>query len=297
MEVTALTPLAGSRLVGRAAWQGLRRFFGGDDLVRASSIAFFGLLSLFPFLLLALGIVGSISAIDAGRDTVVAIIQDYLPLKFAFIDEQLEALRTARWSLGVSGTIVTAWAALGVFRALTAAVNDAWGVREQHGFLRHTLVSFAMLAAAGLLLVAALGLAGARNLARADWVPAFLAARPALADIRPALDWLTGVASWWAATGLFVLVVGMIFFFVPATRVRLRDVWAGALLTGLLWHGALAAFSWYLADLGRLSVHGSLAAVVAFLVWMYVQAAILLYGAQFTAAYARLRGATPAPRP
>lgn len=296
MDVTALTPLAGSRLIGRAAWEGLRRFFGGDDLVRASSIAFFGLLSLFPFLLLALAIVGSISAIDAGRDAVIAVIQGYLPLKFGFIDEQLEALRTARWSLGVSGTVVTAWAALGVFRALTAAINDAWGVREQHGFLRHTLVSFAMLGAAGLLLVAGLGLAGARNLARADWVPAFLAARPALAGVRPALDWLTGVASWWAATGLFVLVVAMVFFFVPATRVRLRDVWAGALLTGLLWHGALAAFSWYLADLGRLSVHGSLAAVVAFLVWTYVQAAILLYGAQFTAAYARLRVATPAAR-
>ena len=35
-------------------------------------------------------------------------------------------------------------------------------------------------------------------------------------------------------------------------------------------------------------VNGSIAAIVVFLVWVYVQAVILLYGAEFTAAYARL---------
>jgi uncharacterized BrkB/YihY/UPF0761 family membrane protein len=50
-------------------------------------------------------------------------------------------------------------------------------------------------------------------------------------------------------------------------------------------------------------VNGSIAAVVIFLIWVYVQAVILLYGVQFTAAYARLRRgrpdelpAAPAPR-
>ena len=50
-------------------------------------------------------------------------------------------------------------------------------------------------------------------------------------------------------------------------------------------------------------VNGSIAAVVVFLLWVYVQAVILLYGVEFTAAYARLRRgrpedvpAAPAPR-
>jgi membrane protein len=80
-------------------------------------------------------------------------------------------------------------------------------------------------------------------------------------------------------------------------------VWVGAVFTGLLWRAAFAGFSWYVRDLSRFSVHGSLAAVVVFLLWVYICAVILLYGVEFTAAYARLRRhrpetipAAPAPR-
>ena len=48
-------------------------------------------------------------------------------------------------------------------------------------------------------------------------------------------------------------------------------------------------FGWYVRDLSRFSVHGSVAAVVVFLMWVYVSAVILIYGVEFTVAYARLR--------
>ena len=70
---------------------------------------------------------------------------------------------------------------------------------------------------------------------------------------------------------------------------RFRDVWTGALISGVLWRLALEGFSWYVRDLSRFSVHGSIAAVVVFLLWVYVSAVILLYGVEVTAAYARLR--------
>jgi membrane protein len=80
---------------------------------------------------------------------------------------------------------------------------------------------------------------------------------------------------------------------VPNVKVRFRDVWIGALLTGLLWKGALEGFSWVFSDMSRFTrVNGSIAAVVLFLMWVYVQAVILLYGVEFTAAYARLREKT-----
>ena len=50
-------------------------------------------------------------------------------------------------------------------------------------------------------------------------------------------------------------------------------------MTGLLWKGALEAFSWYVGDMSRFTrINGSIAVVVVFLVWVYVQAVILLYG-------------------
>jgi membrane protein len=93
-------------------------------------------------------------------------------------------------------------------------------------------------------------------------------------------------------------VVGLIYYYVPNTKVRLRDVWFGAALAGLLWHGAFAGFAWYLRAFSRLSLYGTMGTVLAFLVWIYVSAVILLYGVEVTAAYARLRKAEgPDPKP
>jgi uncharacterized BrkB/YihY/UPF0761 family membrane protein len=51
-------------------------------------------------------------------------------------------------------------------------------------------------------------------------------------------------------------------------------------------------------DMSRFTrVNGSIAAVVVFLFWVYMQAVILLYGVEFTAAYARLRRGRPEEMP
>src|SRR5258707_15375680 len=80
-----------------------------------------------------------------------------------------------------------------------------------------------------------------------------------------------------ATTLLFIVVVGFIFYFVPNAKVRFRDVWIGALVTGLLWKGALEGFSWYLHDMTRFTrVNGSIPAETVFLLWVYIPALVLL---------------------
>jgi membrane protein len=101
----------------------------------------------------------------------------------------------------------------------------------------------------------------------------------------------------WAATFGLIVSVGLVFYFVPNAKVRFRDVWVGAVLTGLLWRAAFAGFSWYVRDLTRYSIHGSIGAVVVFLIWVYISAIILLYGVEFTAAYSRLRRGRPQEAP
>jgi membrane protein len=173
-----------------------------------------------------------------------------------------------------------------VFSAISSAVNHAWGVEKQRSFLKHRLVSFLMLVAASLLLLAhaahhqcgagragTLVRTGRRTLSRARALRSFL--------VR------------WVSTFTLIIGIGLVFYFIPNAKVRFRDVWVGAVLTGLLWRAAFEGFSWYLRDLSRFSVHGSIAAVVAFLFWIYVSAVILLYGVEFTAAYSRLRRRRP----
>ena len=66
------------------------------------------------------------------------------------------------------------------------------------------------------------------------------------------------------------------------------------MLTGVLWTLAFQGFSWYIGRNSQLRlIHGSIAAVVVFLLWIYISSVILMYGVEFTAAYARLRRRRP----
>jgi membrane protein len=275
------------RLAAQSAWQGLVCFYNSDNLTYAASIAYYGLLSLFPFFLLAFAMLGGFTADEHDRGEVVKFVLQYFPSQFDFVTRQLDEFRTHSLQTGVAGTIALVWGALGFFGAISTAVNYAWGVEHQRSYWKHKLFSFLMFLVAGLILLIALALVSASQMVGATWFAGVLAGFPGLAVLR-------SLAVRNATTLLFIVVVGFIYYFVPNAKVRFRDVWIGALVTGLLWKGALEGFSWYVRDMHRfLQINGSIAVVVVFLIWAYVQAVILLYGVQFTAAYSRIRRGLP----
>src|SRR5262245_35613321 len=227
--------------------------------------------------MLAFALLGRAAANPTDRTEVLEFVLRYFPSQFDFITRQLDAFGTAAATVGVAGTIALVWGALGVFGAISTAVNYAWGVEKQRSFWKHKLFSLLMLGVAGSILLIALLLVSASQVVGASWFAAVLARFPGLMVLR-------SLTIRYAATLLFIIVVGMVYYFVPNANVRFRDVWVGALVTGLLWKGVLEVFSWYVRDMSRFTrVNGSIAVVVVFLVWVYLQAVILLYGVEFTA--------------
>jgi membrane protein len=272
------------RLAAHAAWRGVIEFYKSSNLTYASSIAYYSLLSFFPFMLIVALL---LSRWFESRETLLSLVQSALPSNLTFLVERIEEIAQAPIQFGVLGIVVTLWASMGVFGAVTSAVNHAWGVDNPLGFFKHKLVAFLMMLAAGFVMIVAFVLVSVAHIVRANWFTGILLQFPGL-------EALSGLLYRNAATSLFILVVGFIYYFVPNAKVRLRDVWFGAVLAGLLWRGAFAGYAWYVRDLQRLSsVHGSVTAVIVFLVWVYLSAIILLYGVEVTAAYARLRKHIP----
>lgn len=276
-----------ARLTALSLWRGFLEFYKSDDLTYAASIAYYSLLSFFPFVLLVLSVLGRLTADEHDRTLVLTFVLRYFPTQFEFVTRQLDAFRASPLQIGFLGALALLWAALGVFGAVSTAVNHAWGVETQRSFLKHRLFSFLMLISAGGILFLALLLVSAIQVVEASWFARVLSRHQNLLVFQ-------SLTIRNAATFLFVLVVGLIFYFVPNAKVRFRDVWVGAVITGILWRLALAAFSWYVRDMTRFTmIHGSIGAVVVFLFWVYVSAVILLYGVEFTATYARLRRHRP----
>jgi membrane protein len=275
----------GLRLIALAAWRGVGELYNSEGLTHAASIAYYALLSLFPFLLLVLSILGMVTADSADRDAVVRFVFRYFPRQFDFMTGQLDSFRAQTLRLGVGGLLALTWASLGVFNAVSSAIDHAWGVERRRSFLMHRFVSFLMMVSAGAVFIVALVLASLARIAETNWFWE-------LVSRSPWLVWLSAVTADYGATVLLIGCVALLFYFIPNTEMRFRWVWPGAILTGLLWRGALSAFSWYARDMAAWNaVHGSIAAVVVFLFWVYISAVILLYGVEMTAAYARLQAA------
>lgn len=272
------------RLVATAAWRGVGELYRSEGLTHAAAIAFYALLSLLPFFLLLLSVIGSITTDPSARDAVVAFVFRYFPRQFDFLTGQVDAFRVNRVSIGTGGGLALAYASLGVFNAISSAVNHAWGVEKRRSFLKHRLFSFLMMLSAGAIFLAAIVLVSVVRMAEGRW----------FARLGLQTDWLDrigGGGADYVALALLLACVAMVHRFVPNVRVRFKDVWPGALLTALLWRAAFAIFAWYTADLAAWSVHGSVAAVVVFLLWIYVSSVLLLYGVEVSAVYTKLRAA------
>lgn len=272
----------------RATGHGVVEFTRSDNLTFAASIAYYSLLSLFPLLVILLTVVDAVVPGPRG-EVLRVLVENLLPGNLDYLAGQIEGFRPPL-QVSVVGMGVALWASMGVFGAITSAVNHAWGVDEPPGFLRHKLIAFVMLMAAGLLFASAVALVSAVQVVESSW----------FADVLqrfPGWNALQGLAYRYAPTPMFILVLGLIYYYVPTAKVRLRDVWFGAVLAGLLWRMAFEAFSYYYRGASRFSVEGSVASIIVALVWIYLSAVILLYGVEVTAAYARLRQRIPADEP
>jgi membrane protein len=271
------------RITRLSAWRAVVEMYENDDLTYAASIGYYALLSLFPFALIAVSILGSVTADDATRQKVLLFVLRYFPGQFDFIITQLDAFRQTPIRLGIGGGIGMVWASLGVFSAISTAVNHAWGVEKTRNFWSHRMFSFLMLLTAGLLLLAGLLAATAVEVVQARWFAL-------VSWNHPGLDVLKSYTIRYSLLLLPALVFGLIYYFVPNVEVLVKDVWLGALITGLLWDAGFKAFSWFVRDVSQFTrIHGSIATVVVFLIWIYFSAVILLWGVEFTASYGKMR--------
>jgi membrane protein len=271
------------RITRLSAWRAVVEMYEADDLTYAASIGYYALLSLFPFALIVISILGSVTADDETRQKVLLFALRYFPGQFDFIIAQIDAFRQTPIRLGVAGGVGLVWASLGVFSAISTAVNHAWGVEKTRNFWSHRVFSFLMLLAAGMMLLGGLLGATAVQIIEARWF-----AR--VSWNYPALDVMRGYVIRYSLLLLPALVFGLIYYFVPNVKVLVKDVWLGALITGLLWDVGFKGFSWFVRDVSQFTrIHGSIATVVVFLFWIYFSSVILLWGVEFTASYGKFR--------
>ncbi len=252
-----------------------------------AALAYYTLFSLAPLLLIVVSVAGLVWGGEAVRGKLVDQLEGLLgPTGAATIEGMLKSVAwpVGGWFSTLLGLGLMLVGATTVFAELQDALDTIWRVpaRPLQGWwhwLRARLLSFGLILGLSFLLLVSLLLGAAMSAAEVWWKPWF----------GPWL-YVAGVANMVISQGLVVAVFALIFKWMPRARIAWRDVLLGALVTAGLFELGRTAIGYYLRSSGVVSGFGAAASVVALLVWVYFSAQILLIGAEFTWAYARVLG-------
>ena len=248
----------------------------------ACACAYCAVLSLVPLLIVGVAVLGFFlgSRNDALSQTVHAI-QDYVPVKFDFLSDQLKAVMDTPGMIGLFGLTFLVYGAHQTFLAMQPAMNMIWVVPETRHWFKQRL---AALAATFFTLV----------LLPADVAASYLTVRVAnygghwISDSIQAtlLKGATGLLPIFVTTILFAVLYQIL----PDRRVPWKAAFIGAGAAAFVWQITKIGFVFYLAHShGYKILYGSLYSIVVLVVWAYYTMGLLLLGAEIAADYEFMR--------
>lgn len=253
------------------------QFHENDLFTPAAAMSYFGLLTLFPALLVLL-VVGNRFA--AGSEALARIVELY-PGSREFLRTTVRSLSDVGWGGLVSALVITLWAGSWVFAVIERALNRIWGTRPRT-FLRGRGLTLGMIGAVGTLLIVSVFitsvLVGIEQLM--DQLPLRVVRDSRWLRMLGNGLWQTVLAT--AGTLVTIALFALVYRLVPNGRVTLRDTLPSAVVAGLLWETAKYIFAGSLQYFHYDEIYGSVGAVVAVLTWSYVSSLILMFGAQLS---------------
>jgi membrane protein len=248
----------------------------------AKGAAYSSLLAFFPVLASIAAILGRVNAASVARVLSRLLFQVVPPGSEELVRNQfVDRGDRAPWYI-VGAVLLASWAASGAMVSLMEGFQAAYRLPSGRPFLKQRSVAIL------LVFIGALPAIGASALivfgGRAErWMFGWLGLPPD-AELRTSIALLFGLLRYLVALAAIVLVTGLLYCVGPNRPIKLRAVWPGALLATLLWLGATSGFAWYVRNVANYSVlYGSIGAVIALVVWMYLLSVIALLGCEYNA--------------
>jgi membrane protein len=274
----------------RRSWGGVLkrtwREFRDDNLTDwAAALTYYGILSLFPGLLVLVSILGLVGA--AATQPLIDNIGQVAPGQAKEIAtsalQGLQSSRSSGGALAIVGLAVALWSASNYVGAFIRASNAIYEIEEGRPFwkirplqLGVTIVMVLMLALCAVAVVVTGPLAetvgdvvGLGSTAVAIW----------------------NIAKWPVIAIVFMAMLAFLFYAAPNVRhPRFRWVSPGAIAAVVIWLLASGAFAFYVANFGSYNkTYGTLGGVIVFLTWLWISNIAVLLGAELNAEVERGR--------
>ncbi len=253
---------------------------------QSAVIAYYAIFSLPALLVIIITVAGFAFGADAIDGKIYGQIKDTMGVETA---DQIKIMlaKAMESKTSVLATIIGIFTMLlgliGVFVELQKILNMIWKVEAapQNGrwkFLRNRIFSFGLLLSTAFLLMVFLVistvLSAASELLHADSSNLLLV--------------LFQIVNFIVSLGTISFLFALMFKFLPDAKINWRQVWIGALITGILFTIGKTALAFYFGKAEPGSGYGAAGSIILILLWTSYSSMILFLGAVFTHTYSEM---------
>jgi membrane protein len=254
----------------------------------AASLAFHGFLALLPILIAAVGLLGLVGLSSGALHQLLHATDVLLPAQMSqVLNQQLLNPASKQENLVelVLGLAVAFWSSVEAMSALQVALDVAYEVPRDRGFVGRRVVALPLIGVTVLL-----GGVASVLLVLGDEVARLLPS--GLALVKPEFHAVLLVIRYGGSLLLVMLLLSAYYSFGPA---QARPAWdwvsPGSIVAAIGWVVAAAGFSFYLDHFGHESRdYGALAGVAVTLLWMFLTGVVVLFGAELNRELERMVG-------
>lgn len=257
----------------------IKRITQDDVTGLAAQLAYFFLLSLFPFMIFLVTLIGYLPFEDID---IMKFISDYAPPEImTLVNENISQVMNNRngglLSVGIIGTL---WSASNGINSLMRAFNAAYNLEEERSFIVTRGISIVLTLAMIVVIIVAFVLPIFGRMI-GEYLFSFVGLSEGF------LEWWNTLR-WVVSSAVFFIVFMMLYRLAPSKRVYFKHIYVGAVFSTICWQLTSLGFSYYVSTMGNYSAtYGSLGGVIILMIWFFLSGIIIIVGGEINALIAK----------
>lgn len=248
-----------------------------DIFALGAQLAYYLILSFFPFLLFLLTIVG-FSRLNTAE--ILVGLSTILPISVYGLIETtvVEVVETQNAGLLGASLILTIWSASSGFRAVIKGLNKAYDIKEKRTFIKRVIVGIVFTLALVLVIMLTLAMLVFGEILGEQLLK--------IVPFKEVIKSIWNISRYLIVVFMMVLIFASIYRYTPAKKVPWREVYPGAIVSTLGWIIVSLGFSYYINNIANYSrLYGSVGAVFILMTWLYITSIILILGAEINSVF------------
>ena len=281
-----------NKITLKGIWEVLKKCgkgFSEDKVPKLSaSLAYYTIFSMGPLLIVILYLSGIFFGQEAIEGSMFKQIRGFVGPKAA---EQIQeiiknaSISTDSTFAAVIGVVTLLIGATTVFAEIQDSINTIWGLKRKPSagwkvLIKTRFLAFGVIGSLGFLLLVSLGVS-----AVVEGISTRLQSR--FPDVTIAIFYIINLL---ITLSVVTLLFAVIFKVLPDAKIKWKDVFAGSIVTAILFMLGKFLISFYISKSNIGSTYGTAGSLIILLVWIYYSSFILYFGAEFTKAWAMKYG-------